>query len=75
MISLDKGSTLVLKNISLKRKKAHAGQIKGVTVALDPPIKKKNLDTFNCIKISNLIWQDTTLLIQSQYNRFIILFC
>ena len=31
----------VLKNIALKRKKAHTGQIKGVTVGLNPLKKEK----------------------------------
>ena len=38
--------------------------IKMISTHHKTPIKRKNLDTFYCIKISNLIWQRYTILIQ-----------
>ena len=62
----------MVENYPYKIKKAHTWEIKSITAGLEPPIKRKNLDTFYCIKINHLKWQGTTILIQFKYNRLIM---
>ena len=44
---------LRVEKVFLENKKAHTGQIKGITAGLKPPEKQKKFDTFT---VSNLIY-------------------